>query len=321
MSLIATCPGCDTMFRVVADQLKLHNGKVRCGVCGHVFNAAECIAFVPDEAITTRQISAPAVSLAVTPPSLEIEPTAVPPAEGSFSQADQLVKDSVSTDEEKAKQALISEKALEPESPVTTLTEPSQPPLLAEAFLARESDKTDATRRMIRLAFYGSVLALLGFLLQASFWWRNELAVAVPLSRPWLEAGCQFLGCKLELPAHGEQLMLEMLQMTELQQKKLFQVRATVRNLSQLPQRAPHLELTLTSANGVPVIRRLLAPKEWLPTSTVAKGLSPLSDLPVEFTLAVELPFTGFTGRLLFAPSVVLDSQNISSVASAAISH
>ena len=304
MSLIATCPGCDTMFRVVADQLKLHNGKVRCGVCGQIFNAAECIGFVPDEAITTHPISAAMVPLPATPASpVEIGPMATPSSEGHFSATDHLAKDSVPNDEEKAKESSISEEKLEPEGPVLAVTEPNQAPLLAVTFLARESDKTDAKRRMIRFASYGSVLALVGLLLQASYWWRNELAVGVPLTRQWLETGCQFLGCKLELPAHGEQLMLEMLQMTELQQKRTFQVRATVRNLSQLPQRAPHLELTLTSANGVPVMRRLIMPREWLPASTVAKGLSPLSDLPVEFTLAVELPFTGFTGRLLFAPS------------------
>ena len=35
------CPACKTVFRVVADQLRVSEGWVRCGRCTHVFNAAE----------------------------------------------------------------------------------------------------------------------------------------------------------------------------------------------------------------------------------------------------------------------------------------
>jgi len=35
------CPACKTVFRVVADQLRVSDGWVRCGRCTHVFNAAE----------------------------------------------------------------------------------------------------------------------------------------------------------------------------------------------------------------------------------------------------------------------------------------
>ncbi|CAN5236089.1 DUF3426 domain-containing protein [soil metagenome] len=40
MSLITRCPACTTMFRVVADQLKVAQGWVRCGQCGEVFEAS-----------------------------------------------------------------------------------------------------------------------------------------------------------------------------------------------------------------------------------------------------------------------------------------
>jgi predicted Zn finger-like uncharacterized protein len=35
------CPDCSTAFRVTADVLKQAAGKVRCGGCGHAFNALE----------------------------------------------------------------------------------------------------------------------------------------------------------------------------------------------------------------------------------------------------------------------------------------
>lgn len=40
MSLITRCPACGTMFKVVADQLKIAQGWVRCGQCGEVFDAS-----------------------------------------------------------------------------------------------------------------------------------------------------------------------------------------------------------------------------------------------------------------------------------------
>ncbi len=39
MSLIARCPACATLFRVVPDQLKISDGWVRCGQCSEVFDA------------------------------------------------------------------------------------------------------------------------------------------------------------------------------------------------------------------------------------------------------------------------------------------
>src|SRR5512134_1586446 len=41
MSLATRCPVCQTVFRVVQDQLKVSEGWVRCGRCAKVFNAFE----------------------------------------------------------------------------------------------------------------------------------------------------------------------------------------------------------------------------------------------------------------------------------------
>src|SRR5438045_1501637 len=39
MSLITRCPACGTMFKVVADQLRISEGWVRCGHCAEIFDA------------------------------------------------------------------------------------------------------------------------------------------------------------------------------------------------------------------------------------------------------------------------------------------
>ena len=40
MSMITRCPACETMFRVVPDQLRISAGWVRCGQCDEVFDAS-----------------------------------------------------------------------------------------------------------------------------------------------------------------------------------------------------------------------------------------------------------------------------------------
>lgn len=79
MALTTRCPQCGTTFKVVADQLRIRNGLVRCGVCASVFDGREYL----DEA----QV-APAVPISgqSRPPSWR-EPAApvAPPAPGPSS--------------------------------------------------------------------------------------------------------------------------------------------------------------------------------------------------------------------------------------------
>jgi predicted Zn finger-like uncharacterized protein len=52
MALATRCPQCDALFRVVADQLKLRGGLVRCGQCRAVFDAIGSLTYVDDGTVT-----------------------------------------------------------------------------------------------------------------------------------------------------------------------------------------------------------------------------------------------------------------------------
>ncbi|WP_354679481.1 zinc-ribbon domain-containing protein, partial [Cupriavidus plantarum] len=47
VKLVTRCPACRTAFRLVADQLRLRQGLVRCGQCETVFDAREHLIEVP----------------------------------------------------------------------------------------------------------------------------------------------------------------------------------------------------------------------------------------------------------------------------------
>lgn len=49
MSQITRCPSCETTFKVVADQLRISDGWVRCGQCKEVFHAASNLQATPAE--------------------------------------------------------------------------------------------------------------------------------------------------------------------------------------------------------------------------------------------------------------------------------
>ncbi len=80
MALATKCPQCGALFRVVADQLKLRGGLVRCGQCRAVFDAIGSLTYVDDSALAqTRTVTA------LTQPMAQpiARPAAPPPASPS----------------------------------------------------------------------------------------------------------------------------------------------------------------------------------------------------------------------------------------------
>jgi predicted Zn finger-like uncharacterized protein len=71
MALATKCPQCGALFRVVADQLKLRGGLVRCGQCRAVFDAIGSLTYLDDSALAhTRTVTAltqPMASSTVAP--------------------------------------------------------------------------------------------------------------------------------------------------------------------------------------------------------------------------------------------------------------
>ena len=75
MALATRCPNCQVLFRVVADQLKLRGGLVRCGACRHVFDAIGSLTYIEDNAAAAPE-AAPARKAA--PPTLHATAVAKP---------------------------------------------------------------------------------------------------------------------------------------------------------------------------------------------------------------------------------------------------
>jgi len=78
MALAARCPHCRALFRVVADQLKLRGGMVRCGECRQVFDAIASLSYVDNHAMR-EQAEAPIAGAALPGPAIAAPATGLPP--------------------------------------------------------------------------------------------------------------------------------------------------------------------------------------------------------------------------------------------------
>jgi predicted Zn finger-like uncharacterized protein len=75
MALAARCPHCRALFRVIADQLKLRGGLVRCGECRKVFDAIGSLIYVDDHALLRVPDDAPLGGAAHPGPAAPVQPT------------------------------------------------------------------------------------------------------------------------------------------------------------------------------------------------------------------------------------------------------
>ena len=225
MKMVTTCPACGTSFRIHREQIDARGGQVRCGQCAVVFDANMY---------------------------LELEAEHPPPTP---------IEDSSPVDE--VQDAIVSVDAAEPEEEEAVASVEGSEPVLLEEFGFKPAPPRSRLRRALGgiTAFF---LALL-FLGQLAFHFRTELTAALPALQPWLQAGCEKIGCVVPLPQRADLISIESDDMQfDSAQAELLTLSAIVRNRAAFDQAYPVIELTLTDDAQATVSRRLLQPAEYL---------------------------------------------------------
>ena len=125
-------------------------------------------------------------------------------------------------------------------------------------------DEAPPPRRRVAWAF-GVALALLVLAAQAVHYFRTEIAVLVPETRPYLAAACATLKCDLKLPRRPKLMAIESSDLqADGRRENLIVLNAVLRNQAQFAQEYPALELTLTDERDEAVARRVLLPADYL---------------------------------------------------------
>ena len=254
------CPGCKTVFRVTAAQLELRDGQVRCGHCRTVFDGrAELISLAPPPADEEQEVD----ELAMGPPTV----------------------------------TLRSARALDP---------PPPPPPPSEAAPAIDYENRFSDGQ-------GAVPPLDGARVDRDAGARARPCCcrrcstsATPSPRTCRRPGrCSHAharspGCTVRPLRDVAALSIEA---SDLQadpaHRGLLVLTATIRNRASYAIGYPHLELTLTDAQDQVVVRRALAPADYVSgTANTPAGIAGNAEVPVK--LFIDASATSQAGYRLY---------------------
>ena len=180
--------------------------------------------------------------------------------------------------------------------PAEEQDDPVLPPADDEPAFVIQGRRREQSGKALRIAMAaGSVVLLLLLLLQVMTTFRNPLAAQFPQWKPTLVALCKLSGCQVDLPAQIEALSIEQGELQTLKEQTFSYV-SLLRNQSRSVQAWPSIELILNDANDKPVLRRVIAPRDYLPaTIDVSQGFAPRSEQTIKLYFALDqLTATGY---------------------------
>jgi hypothetical protein len=179
---------------------------------------------------------------------------------------------------------LRSAHALDPPPPREEPPSPPPPATAADYENRFAWDSKPGRSRFAKLLGGIAIPALaIALVLQAVFHFRDALAAHMPASKPVLQRLCAVAGCAIRPLSDVSALSIDA---SDLQadpaHKGLLVLTATLRNRAAYPIGYPHLQLTLTDANDQVVVRRALAPTEYVSgTVNTVAGIPGNGEIPV----------------------------------------
>ena len=273
MTLATTCPHCKTSFRVVADQLKLRRGLVRCGRCHQVFSGVDALTYLDEPA--TPSTSQPAESQTPLPSS--------EPGQADLGSAEQEP---------------VVEPVVEPQNS-THGGEPATPGSVD--LLPASSTSQSNPRRSVILKLLIAI-GLLGVTLQALVGWRHELAYRWPTAMPLFAMLFERVGLDLHPPLDARALTIESFEVVAASEPLKLSLEAVIRNRSDRAVAFPAIELTLRDAQSVLLSRRVVEAQAYVSSEQRPHGLAAGAEWTIQVLLEHDgLAVTGYSA-VLFHP-------------------
>jgi predicted Zn finger-like uncharacterized protein len=297
VSLATRCPSCDTVFRVVQDQLKVSDGWVRCGRCSEVFNAAQRLFELEADGTAQRSQSTGATTGHAPPSAARAAEPAAAPAPGRTSEVTPAPDHVLASSAVPATQAASAPLQASAPTPM-----PGQPSGMAEStpdFL-RHAERAARRRHPARRGRWALVVLLLVALLpvQIGLHYRDHLAAHWPIARPALQAACGLLGCRVEAPHRIDSLHVDGSGLVRVQGTTQYRLSLIVRNQARTPVRMPAVDLALTDAQGLTLARRVFGAAE---LGQPASSLGPGGETLLQATLDLgEQRVAGYTIELFY---------------------
>ncbi len=292
MSLLTRCPACETLYRLVPDQLRISQGWVKCGQCSEIFDASQHLVELalveeqePDKDETesedpTAHLTEDAAevdeSCLVGPVQAEVEPAdTTARVDTEDSKADAEEEDETTTAEAMPESVLTPRKPTSPPSEdfataVPTATEPGE----GASFLQESGTRRNASFSWCRPVLYVLLSLLFGGLAtQYVYWERETLAAVYPSSKPILQRICAPVGCSVNALQRIDAITLDAAAFQKTAEDT-YRLTFVIKNQSTLMLALPSVELTLTDVLDQAVMRRVLTPSDLFDVSAELAGAS-----------------------------------------------
>jgi predicted Zn finger-like uncharacterized protein len=265
--LITACTDCGARFRVTPEQLNLHQGAVKCGSCGHVFNGFETLEQIPDEQFASFRDTV--AEAGVQSAQDDAEWDAIKADAGmEASDRDMPELESVNATVRRTEngpgvvaKAPAGSRAAKGRPQISEHErQPAAPPTLPHELPA------PAPRpRPSRLWSLGALLLFLALAGLGVYEYRALIATRYPDLRPAMQAACERIGCSVPWQNDELAVKLEDSELLEVPgQPGQITLSTRIRNLSEHPQEFPQLQLTLTDIDGQASVRRVFSPADYL---------------------------------------------------------
>ena len=308
MSFITRCPSCSTSFKVVADQLRVSQGWVRCGHCAEIFDANQDIKpWVPTPPVLTNVVDEQQQLPGHSRARQAIEGESAAPNDSPLDG----VLDGLSELSESQPLANANTDALHPSHgpedgwASTEAMSIDQDPILHIDVLQADGDELLneapepeprfvqqakrhvfwASRRVRAALWAGVCLGALGLALQWAVHDRDRLAAWQPAFKPLLTTVCQPLGCRIQSVRQLDAVVIESSGLVRLL-GQLHAMDVVLKNTQAWPVAMPSLDLSLTDGQDQVLARRALLAQDWPDAPPV---LQPGQAWPVKLRLSIAL--------------------------------
>ena len=315
MSLVTRCTSCGTLFKVVADQLKVSEGWVRCGQCGTVFDAqSNLVDPQPAASSTASPTASPVVSSVSAPESgfhAEPEPSDLGSESPSESGSDSLFQpgrlrdsDILETDagpstatwvdssvpDESASHDWAASSADADPLPQIFAPPPTETPSFIKQAQRAQRWRSPWVRLGLSLV---SLILLMGLAAQVVIHDKDRIAAQWPQARPYLNQFCEKAGCSVQPLRQIESISVDASSFNRINKNnpqleavaQTYRLSVSLKNAGVLPLAMPHVELSLQDAQDLVVLRRVLTPADLgIAATTLAPSLDAMGSATVQIS-------------------------------------
>ena len=282
MSQIARCPACKTKFKIVADQLKIAQGWVRCGRCGEVFDAS--LPVLPDAAAPMHEPThEPA-----PPPEVEEKPqlAPIPPDDVEVHR----MAEAAAPTELAGPADTQAPREVELHDIETPEPQAAEPDAGSEVSFVRDARRKAFWKNPLIRATLGLLflLLLLALALQWMVQQKDLLAALHPRLVPLLETLCRPLECQIRPLRRIGSLVIDNFSFSKTG-PDTYRLSFVLKNNDVTALEVPALEVTLTDHRDQVLTRRVVTPGQF-------GALAPTLGSHVELSGRLSLRVSGESG-------------------------